>query len=98
LRRRKDFDPASGQPFIAEGLVVFLSHELVDMDEIEEAIRTIWEREIGRKKRVVNSCQALLPIENDVFRLSTALVAVNRFAGQGGKVFRLVLPQQQIPI
>src|SRR5262245_65739637 len=64
------FRPPPGQPFVGKGLVVFFSHEFVDMDEKEETICAVWKRHIRRKEGVVNCRKALLPVENDVFRSS----------------------------
>ena len=87
--------PATGQPLVTESLVVFLRHELIDMDEVEEAVGAVWEWDVRREEGVVDRREALLAVEDDVLGLSVALVAVNRLAGERREVLRLPLPQQQ---
>ena len=59
------FAPRS-RPVVVEGLVVGFLHELVDADEVEEAVRAARRGHVGREERVVHRGQPLLAVEDDV--------------------------------
>ena len=89
---------SAARPVIGEGIVVRFLHELINSDEIEEAIGAFGRWGVRRHESVVHCREPLLTIENDVFRRTGAVaVGVNLFAGQRIEIFPFSLPQEQTP-
>ena len=86
---------SSPRPVVLEGFVVSLLHELIHMYEEQKSVRSIWQVPIRGDESIVDGCQSLLSIEDDVFGVAISVVAVNLFACQSIKVFLLPFPQQQ---
>ena len=61
-----DLTKAAREPVVLKRLVVFLFHELVDMNEVHSTIGPVRQRNIRGDKGVIQGGQPLLTIENDV--------------------------------
>src|SRR5579864_1525256 len=63
-------------PIVLKRFVVGLLHELINMDEIQVAIGAIREVFVGGYKCIINCCEPLLTVQDDMLRLAVSVVSV----------------------
>ena len=83
------------RPIVFERVVVLFGHETVDANEVVIPMCASRQRDIGRQKCVVHGRESLLSVQDDVFRLCRAFVAVDWLTGQRREVLLLSGPEQQ---